>query len=110
MDIPSASWLVKRRTTPLTYGFRDNHSGIRQWGGSDRGRTTEFKDEEGIRESGQGWRYIDSLCKLSLDFRRGKGKAGIGLIMNDGHADGAVVMLFTIVVVMECLGHKGEEE
>ena len=78
--------------------------------GSDRGRTTEFKDEEGIRESGQGWRYIDSLCKLSLDFRWGKGEAGIGLVMNDGHANGAVRVLVTVIVVMERLPQKREEE
>jgi len=78
--------------------------------GSDRWRAAEFGDEEGIRETGQRWRYIDSLCKLSLDFRRGKGKAGIGLMMNDGHADGAVRVLIAVIVVMERFPQEGEEQ
>jgi hypothetical protein len=45
-----------------------------------------------------------------LDFRRGKVKAGIGLVMNDGHADGAVRMVVTIVMVMKRLTKKREKE
>ena len=54
--------------------------------------------------------YVDSPGELHLNFRGDKCKVGVCLVVDDGHADGAVVMLFAVVVVMECLGHKGEEE
>ena len=79
-------------------------------GGSGRGRTTEFRDEEGIRETGQGRRLVDGFRKLSLDFRRGESKARIGLMMNDGHADWAVGVLVAVIVVMERFSKKGKEE
>ena len=45
-----------------------------------------------------------------MDFRRGEGEAGIGLMMNNGHADGAVGMVFAVIVVMESFTQKGEEK
>ncbi len=78
--------------------------------GSDRGRATECGDEEGFRETGQDRRLVDGFRKISLDFRRSKGKASIGLMMNDGHADGAVGVIVTVIMVMERFSQKGEEE
>jgi hypothetical protein len=41
---------------------------------------------------------------------RAVGKTGIGLVVHNRHADGAVGMLIAIVVVMEGLSSKGEKK
>ena len=45
-----------------------------------------------------------------MNFRLGEGEAGIGLVMDDGHADGTIRVIIAVIVVMERLTEEGEEE
>jgi hypothetical protein len=45
-----------------------------------------------------------------LNFSWGKSEASIGLMMNYGHADGAVRVVIAVIMVMERCTQKGEEQ
>jgi len=52
---------------------------------------------------------IGSFRKLPLYFRWGARESGVGLLMG-GDADGAVGMVCAVIMMMERLPQKGEEE
>ena len=107
------TWISPLRPGQLKYtlrhlpgGIRVNHLGICQWGGSDRGRSTEFRDEDYFGETGQSRRLVDGFRQLLLNFKWSVSEPRIGFMMNDSHTNGAVRVLVTVIVVMERFPQK----